>query len=137
MLRFEMDISAADMRRRTIEGLAVPYGEVAEIEGRRYRFLPGSVELARTRTPLLVDHDRRGPVGVLAALERTEAGELARFRVDETAEGDTALVQAASGSRGALSVGAVVDRSTERDGIVEVAAARAVEFSLVALGAFQ
>ena len=29
MLRFEMDVVAADMAERTIEGVIVPYGEVA------------------------------------------------------------------------------------------------------------
>lgn len=135
MLRFEMDVAAADLTARTVEGILVPYGEVAEIAGQRFRFLPGSVTMARGRTPLLVDHERGRPVGVLAELVPSALGELGRFRIDQTPEGDTALVQAASGSRGALSIGANVE-AQDRDGILEVNAAEVVEVSLVALGAF-
>ena len=136
MLEFEMDVAATDLVARTIEGTMVPYGEVANIGGADYRFQPGSVKLARQRTPLLVDHNRGDPVGVLAELVESDAGLLARFRVDPTPAGDTALVQAASGSRGSLSIGAEVDDALELEGVNEVAAARVFEVSLTALGAF-
>lgn len=137
MLRFEMDVSATDLVERTIEGVIVPYGEVGRIGGVDYRFRPGSVRAARARTPLLVDHDRAQPVGVLAELVDGETGLVGRFRVDETAEGDTALVQAASGSRGSLSLGAEVVESTSRDdGVVDVSEALLLEASILALGAF-
>ena len=51
--------------------------------------------------------------------------------------GDTALVQAASGSRGSLSVGAEVDEFEDVGGVIEITAARVVEVSLLALGAFE
>ena len=73
---------------------------------------------------------------MLAELTETPTAALGRFRVDATPAGDTALVQAASGSRGAFSVGFEVDDSEEVDGIVDVKAARVVEVSLLALGAF-
>jgi len=134
---FEMEISAADVRERTIEGVLVPYGEVGRIQGVDYRFAPGSIELARSRTPLLVDHDRGRPVGVLAELVETDAAALGRFRVDATSDGDTALVQAASGSRGSLSIGAdLVDAKPGPDGVVDVTKARVVEVSTLAVGAF-
>jgi len=139
VLTFELEaavVAAADVTERTIEGPIAPYGEVGLILGRRYRFRPGSVAAARSRTPLLVDHDRRAPIGVLAELTETPTAALGRFRVDATPAGDTALVQAASGSRGAFSVGFEVDDSEEVDGIVDVKAARVVEVSLLALGAF-
>ena len=136
MLTFEMDVSAADVVERTIEGTIVPYGELGTIGGKQYRFAPGSLALARARTPLLVDHDRGRPIGVLAELTETETGALGRFRVDDTPEGDLALKQAASGSRGSLSVGAELDDVDELDGVFEVKAARMLEASLLALGAF-
>src|SRR5215470_9178143 len=109
MIRFEMDVLAADQVERTIDGVIVPYGEVGRIAGVDYRFLPGSVKTARSRTPLLVDHDRSRPVGVLERLEETEHGATARFRVDGTDDGTRVLAQAASGSRGGLSIGATVE----------------------------
>ena len=137
MLRFELDLVAADLNARTIEGVAVPYGEVGTINGKRYRFAAGSLELARPRTPLLVDHDRGRPVGVLAELVDGPEMALARFTIDGTQDGDTALVQAASGSRGSLSVGAeVVESDVAADGVIDVLKARIHEVSLLALGAF-
>jgi hypothetical protein len=137
MLRFELDLVAADLRSRTIEGVAVPYGEVGTIQGRRYRFAAGSLALARARPPLLVDHDRGRPVGVLEELVDGEESALARFTIDATQDGDTALVQAASGSRGSLSVGAELVEATEsKDGVIDVARALIHEVSLLALGAF-
>jgi len=136
MVQFEMEVLAADVRERTIEGVIVPYGETATIAGRRYRFAAGSLTLARGRTPLLVDHDRSRPVGVLAELVESETGALGRFRIDATADGDTALVQAASGSRGSLSVGADIVQAEERDGVFEVSSALLLETSLLAIGAF-
>ncbi len=71
MLRFTMDVTAADGGARTIEGLAAVYGETVTLNGNRYSFEPGSLALARARTPLLLGHDQSRPVGVL-----TESGEL-------------------------------------------------------------
>jgi HK97 family phage prohead protease len=137
MLRFEMDVIAADVQERTIEGTVVPYNEPGRIAGVEYRFLPGSVTAARSRTPLLLDHDRAQPVGVLAELVDTDVGVLGRFRIDATPSGDLALAQAASGSRGALSVGAEVVSARELDdGAIEVSAGLVHEVSLLALGAF-
>ena len=137
MLRFEREVLLADLNERTIEGVVVPYGEVGVIGGREYRFLEGSLRLGR-RVPMLVDHDRGQPVGVLAELVDQPTGALGRFKVDTTAAGDDALVQAASGSRGSLSVGAEVIRSKiASDGVVDVEAALVLETSLLALGAFE
>src|SRR5215831_16616431 len=137
MLRFEREVLLADLNERTIEGVIVPYNETGTIQGRDYRFKPGSVRLGR-RVPLLVDHDRGQPIGVLAELVDGPSGAVGRFKVDQTPAGDAALVQAASGSRGALSVGAEVVRSImARDGVVDVEASQVAEVSLLALGAFE
>ena len=136
MLRFEMDVAAADMGERTIEGVVVPYGEVGRIGGVSYRFRPGSVRAGRSRTPLLVDHDRGQPIGALAELVETETGLVGRFRVDATPAGDQALIQAASGSRGSLSLGAEVVASEEAGDVTDVSEALLIEASLLALGAF-
>jgi HK97 family phage prohead protease len=136
MLRFEMDVAAVDENARTIEGVVVPYNEVGTIAGRGYRFAPGSVRAARSRTPLLVDHDRGQPVGVLDRLTESPRGLLGRFRIDATAAGDTALLQAASGSRGALSIGAELVAARPSGDVIDVDEALLVEASLLALGAF-
>jgi len=136
MLRFEMDVTAADVVTRTIEGVIVPYGETGRINGVNYRFAAGSIR-PRARVPLLLDHDRGRPVGVLAQLTDSPAGALGRFRVDATPAGDEALLQAASGSRGAFSIGAEVVQAAEAaGGIVEVTESVVCEVSLLSMGAF-
>src|SRR4029077_3534822 len=131
------EVLAADTVERTIDGVIVPYGEVATIAGVAYRFVAGSVKLARSRTPLLMDHDHRRPVGVLERLTETELGAVARFRLDGTPDGLTALAQAATGSRGALSIGASVEASIDNAGVLDVTAGLVHEVSLVALSAFE
>lgn len=137
MLQFDIDVTAADAETRTIEGIAVPYGETANLGGTTYTFDRGSLQPARTRTPLLLGHDRNRPVGVMLELADTPDGAIARFRVDQGAEGDLALEQATTGSRGGLSIGAeIITAEDTGNGIVNVKAAALLEVSLVAIPAF-
>lgn len=136
MERFEILVAAADTERRLIEGMAVPYGEAAEIGFARYQFAPGSLKPARTRTPLLLGHDTNQPVGILSALADTPDGMRARFRVDRTPEGDRALAQAKSGSRGGLSIGFEIDAADDAGDVIEIREASIYEVSLVAVPAF-
>ena len=140
MLRFEMDVLAADVVERTIEGVIVPYGEAARPAGAPVplRFAPGSIRAARARTPLLLDHDRGRPVGVLAELRDEDAGAYGVFRIDATPAGDEALTQAASGSRASFSIGAELDHPPKPGdgGIADVAGAAVLEVSLLAFGAY-
>lgn len=137
MLQFDIDVTAADAETRTIEGIAVPYGETANLGGTTYTFDRGSLQPARTRTPLLLGHDRNRPVGVMLELADTPEGAIARFRVDQGAEGDLALEQATTGSRGGLSIGAeIITAEDAGNGIVNVKAAALLEVSLVAIAAF-
>jgi HK97 family phage prohead protease len=137
LLRFHVDVHAAEPSSRTITGLALPYGEVAQLNGKPYTFTPGSLRAARERTPLLLGHDPNQPVGILTGLAESEAGVVATFRVDPGQHGDQALAQAASGSRGGLSIGAEIVRASEdADGVTVVAEAALFETSLVAIPAF-
>lgn len=138
MLRFTMDVTAADGGARTIEGLAAVYGETVTLNGNRYSFEPGSLGLARARTPLLLGHDQSRPVGVLTESGERDDGLGVLFSIDPTPDGDAALAQAQSGSRGGLSIGAEIDAFTELEGGVRsVTAARVFEVSLVSLSAFE
>jgi hypothetical protein len=137
VIQFDIDVTAANAETRTIEGIAVPYGESANLGGTTYTFERGSLTAARTRTPLLLGHDRNRPVGVLTELADTPTGAIARFRVDQGAEGDLALEQATTGSRGGLSIGAeIVTAEDAGNGTVRVTAASLLEISLVAIPAF-
>lgn len=137
MLQFDIDVTATDAESRIIEGVAVPYGETANLGGTTYAFTRGSLKPARAKTPLLLGHDRNRPVGVMVELADTDTGATARFRVDNGPEGDLALEQAQSGSRGGLSIGAqIITASDQPDGTVTVTEAALLECSLVAIPAF-
>ena len=137
MLQFDIEVTAANTETRTIEGVAVPYGETANLGGTTYRFERGSLKPARDRTPLLLGHDRNRPIGILTELADTETGAIARFHIDNGPEGDLALAQAASGSRGGLSIGAEIVKETyDADGVANVTEAALLEISLVAIPAF-
>jgi HK97 family phage prohead protease len=100
---------------RTLEGLAVPYGVVADVEdfGRRYRetFEPGAFQRATraaNRLELLVEH-RDGspidPVGMGIAFEETEAGLRGSWRIYDGPIGDHTLERVKGGALRGLSIG--------------------------------
>ena len=137
MLRFEIDVTASDTESRVIEGIAVPYGEAANLGGENYRFEKGSLRAARPRTPLLLGHDMAKPVGILAGITDTDQGAIARFKIDDGPDGDLALIQAQSGSRGGLSIGAtIVAAELDDAGVNIVSEASLFEISLVSVSAF-
>jgi HK97 family phage prohead protease len=136
LLRFEMDVALVELEARTIEGVIAPWNETAPIAGQMWRFRPGSIEAARARTPLLVDHNRSAPIGVLAELVDGPAGLLGRFKIDATPAGDEALIQAASGSRGSFSVGLEPVEAENVAGVSDLVRGRLHEVSLMVLGAF-
>jgi hypothetical protein len=135
-VEFAVNVDDVDTEGRTITGIGVPWDQAGKIGGRTFKFQRGSLAPAMRRTPLVLGHDGE-PVGVLAEHADDDQGARVTFRVDRTPDGDRALVQAASGSRGSLSVGADVDDSVvQADGSVLVTAARYVHFALVPHGAF-
>lgn len=137
MLRFDVR-ATADTESRVIEGTVLPYGVTQKISGAVYRFAAGSLQAARATTPLVLGHDENRPVGVLAELSNGDDAATARFRIDATADGDTALAQAASGSRAGLSLGAEpIDWTIAEDGTVDVTLAHLFEVSLVSVPAFE
>jgi hypothetical protein len=137
-----------DVARRTISGIAVPYGptDIGRKGGRKFRFQQGSIvwpaDLSRVK--LLVDHVFSSPVGHATALEDTPDGLLATFKVGTGADGDQVLAWAAEKVRDGLSVG--VDFDADLDCIpdplnpgvllVKPGAALGVEISNVAMPAF-
>lgn len=136
-LEFDVDVASTDTVKRTITGIAVPHDETANLGGNTYRFERGSIQPARNRTPLLLGHDRNKPVGIMTELSSDENGTIAVFSVDQGADGDLALEQASTGSRGGLSIGAEIIRATEDEtGVVVVSQAALLEVSLVTIPAF-
>lgn len=96
-----------DVEKRTIFGLAVPYGTPTFSEGARFQFALGVIVLPEdpTRVKLLVQHDGKRAVGKATDLSEDDRGLWARFSVAPGAEGDQALSMAAHGTWDGLSVG--------------------------------
>jgi HK97 family phage prohead protease len=131
---FRVDSSA-----RTIKGLAVPYGEVAESNGRKWSFSKGTLQIpeATSRVKLFADHDYTKPLGHAVALEETDAGLMATFKVRRGPEGDAALMSAEDNVHDGLSIGvAAGGQYDERDGVFHAVSAPLAEVSLTALPAY-
>lgn len=97
---------AVDVEKRTITGLAVPYGATARSGGRLWRFAKGSIKYsAVNRVKLLRDHDHSQALGVATRLDDTDEGLVATFRVSPGPRGDEALALALDGVLDGLSIG--------------------------------
>lgn len=96
-----------DADKRTIFGLAVPYGEPTFSEGSQFQFSKGSLEIPEnaSRIKLLVSHERNRAVGHAVEFEDTDEGLWARFKVARGTAGDEALSMAEDGVWDGLSVG--------------------------------
>lgn len=102
---------AVDVERRTIEGLAVPYGETAQKRWRTWEFAPGALQAPEvmSRNKMLRDHDYSQALGVLVFHEARPDGVFVRYRIARGPEGDRALALAADGVLDGLSVGTDFD----------------------------
>jgi phage head maturation protease len=96
---------AVDVPNRMISGVAVPYGRVAVHKGRRYRFMPGSLEWDDPRrVKLNMEHDHSQWVGRGESFSDGPAGLDVSFKVGAGADGDRALLRADDGIYDGLSV---------------------------------
>lgn len=129
--------AGTDPARRTITGIAVPYGVPGTVSsGDTVVFEPGSLDAA-ARPVALRDHDRTRPIGVVTAATNTPGALTATVRVSGTRDGDDALVLAADGALPMFSVGAdPTDASYDADGVLRVRAADWLELSLLTIGAY-
>lgn len=84
--------------KRTISGLAVPWGKVARSGFYSWRFSPGSLTwVDEGRVKLNREHDRLTAFGRAVRLENTDAGLDVTFKVARGEEGDRALALAEDG----------------------------------------
>lgn len=131
---------AVDGIRRTVTGLAVPYGQIASKGGRRWRFLPGSLTYSDvSRVKLLRDHVYSTALGRAVELRDTPDGLVATFKVARGDDGDRALALAEDGVLDGLSIGVdIVDAVPDPNnrGVLLVRRAVLREVSLTAMPAF-
>lgn len=123
---------------RRISGTAVPWGEIGTVsDGRRVRFLPGSIDAA-ARPVVLRDHDPSRPVGRVVDARETANGIDVDTTISATVAGDEAMILASDGILAAWSVGVdPTDTQPGDDGVLEIVAGNWRELSLLTFGAFQ
>ena len=108
----EFDVRA-DLEERTITGLAVPYGQDANIGGAYMeRFVPGAISDV-TDVKLFYGHEE--PIGKVLSGRDTEAGYEITAKVSDTARGNEVMTLMRDGVLNKFSVG-FVPLESERDG---------------------
>jgi uncharacterized protein len=141
---FPLDVRAADLEQRTIEGIVVPYNETSYLtpDPAGERFLPGS--LSRTvkdrgsRIKLFRNHDHREAFGTRSEWDPNDSkGLWARFHVPPGAARDEFLNDVAQGLLDAFSVGFRPIRTRRaQDGAREIQEAALHEVSVAPLAAY-
>lgn len=122
--------------RRTISGIAAPYGVTAHASTGRVRFEPGSLPVDGPAPKLIRDHNLSEPIGIVTARVATDEAVMFEAKISRTAAGDEALVLAQDGVLDAVSVGVnVLEHEWDGDTLV-VKSADWQELSLVPFGAF-
>jgi len=98
VIQFESAEVAASFRvnpeKRTISGIALPWGMVADNGMAKWRFAKDSVRYDKgliSRIKLNLNHDRSQPVGVARRVQSTPAGLDVTFEIAEVPEGDRVL----------------------------------------------
>jgi len=132
----ELDVAAAEGPRRTLTGIAVPYGVDANASTGPVRFQAGSLPTGGPAPKLIRDHDLSQPIGIVTARVDTAEAMLFEAKISETVAGDEALVLASDGVLDAVSVGVEVDKFHYDGGTLVVESGRWRELSLVPFGAF-
>lgn len=136
-LTFSAPNVTANKATRTITGQIVPFGSPGNTSAGKVVFLAGSIaEFDPADIKLLVQHDATRPTGRGVTAQHTPAGITMSFKIAETTTGNDMLIEASDGLRDGLSVGAIIDKFTHKDGVMMVSAAQLVEVSLVTDPAF-
>jgi len=148
MIRFNpspvtIDAAAPDgTPRRTIMGLAVPYGQDATTsDGTTVRFMPGSMPTDGAAPVLLQYHDTTRPIGIVTSrvevLDGDAPGMYFEGKISDTTNGRESMTLAMDGVLTGVSVGATpIEFSYDQNGVMEVTRASWSELSLVPLPAY-
>jgi HK97 family phage prohead protease len=142
---FPLELRTISMDERTVEGLAVPWGEVSYLtpDPGGERFLPGAfTKSLRERSAalkLFLAHDHSHAVGRALKLDaRHPDGLWSSWQFFRTPAGDAALAEAAEGALDMFSVGfRPVKSRRAADGVRDVQEAELHEVSIAPIGAYQ
>jgi HK97 family phage prohead protease len=123
--------------KRTISGIAVPYGVDAVVTGgEKIRIEAGALPVSGKAPKLFMYHDSTQPVGVVTERVETDEGMLFSARIAPTAAGNEALTLAQEGVLDSVSVGINPTKWRMDGDTMVVKAAEWIELSLVPVPAF-
>lgn len=133
-----IDAAAPDgTPRRTISGIAVPYGQIATVnDGQRIRIEAGALPVDGKAPKLFLYHDASQPIGTVTARVDTEEGMLFQAKIAKTALGDEALQLASEGVLDSVSVGINPKKFSWDGDVMVVKKADWMELSMVPIPAF-
>jgi HK97 family phage prohead protease len=125
----------ADLEERTIVGLAVPYGQSADIGGMyQERFAPGAIASVDD-VKLFYGHEE--PIGKVVEGRDTEAGYEIVAKVSDTARGNEVLTLMRDGVLNKFSVGFIPEESVKDGSTITRTKVSLKEVSIVSFPAFQ
>jgi HK97 family phage prohead protease len=123
--------------KRTISGIAVPYGVDATVTGgEKIRVEAGALPIDGKAPKLFMYHDSTQPVGVVTERVETDEGMLFSARIAPTAAGDEALTLAQEGVLDSVSIGINPTKWRMDGDTMVIKAADWIELSLVPVPAF-
>jgi HK97 family phage prohead protease len=123
--------------KRTISGIAVPYGVDATVTGgEKIRVEAGALPTEGKAPKLFMYHDSTQPVGVVTERVETEEGMLFSARIAATVAGDEALTLAQEGVLDSVSIGINPTKWRMDGDTMVVKKAEWIELSLVPVPAF-
>ena len=133
-----IDAAAPDgTPRRTISGIAVPYGQVATVaDGQKIRIEAGALPTSGKAPKLFLYHDASQPIGTVISRVDTDEGMLFQAKIAATALGDEALQLATEGVLDSVSVGINPTKFAWDGDVMVVKKADWMELSMVPIPAF-
>jgi HK97 family phage prohead protease len=133
-----IDAAASDgTARRTISGIAVPYGQEATVnDGQKIRIEAGALPVDGKAPKLFLYHDASQPIGTVIARVDTDEGMLFQAKIAKTALGDEALQLATEGVLDSVSVGINPKKFSWDGDVMVVKKADWMELSMVPIPAF-
>jgi HK97 family phage prohead protease len=138
ILNFSSEIEAADVERRIIAGIVVPFNKVGYTSVGPVIFEPGSIKIPDTaKVKLLANHENSNPIGRAVSFQTNEEMITGSFKISSSATGQDFLIRASEGLIASLSIGVeVIASKPSKDGTLYVQSAVMKEVSLVEAPAF-